>query len=55
MLLAETRGYIGSLRNMTSGRGQFSMEFSHYLPCPQQVADKVIEEEKERQEAKKKG
>ena len=53
--LAEMFGYIGSLRTMTSGRGQFSMEFSHYLPCPQQVADKVIEEEKERQEAKKKG
>ena len=53
--LAEMFGYIGSLRTMTSGRGQFSMEFSHYLPCPQQVADKVIEEEKERQEAKRKG
>ena len=53
--LTEMFGYIGSLRTMTSGRGQFSMEFSHYLPCPQQVADKVIEEEKERQEAKKKG
>ena len=52
--LAEMFGYIGSLRTMTSGRGQFSMEFSHYLPCPQQVADKVIEEEKERQEAKRK-
>ena len=53
--LAEMFGYIGSLRTMTSGRGQFSMEFSHYLPCPQQVAEKVIAEEKERQEAKKKG
>ena len=27
--LAEMFGYIGSLRTMTSGRGQFSMEFSH--------------------------
>ena len=53
--LAEMFGYIGSLRTMTSGRGQFSMEFSHYMPCPQQVAEKVIAEEKERQEAKKKG
>jgi len=32
--LAEMFGYIGTLRTMTSGRGQFSMEFSHYLPCP---------------------
>ena len=52
--LAEMFGYIGSLRTMTSGRGQFSMEFSHYMPCPQNVSEKVIEEEKERQEAKKK-
>ncbi len=52
--LAEMFGYIGSLRTMTSGRGQFSMEFSHYLPCPSSVADKVIAEEKERQEAKRK-
>ena len=50
--LAEMFGYIGSLRTMTSGRGQFSMEFSHYLPCPQSVADAVVEAEKERQEAK---
>jgi len=45
-------GYIGHLRTITSGRGQFSMEFSHYLPCPQQIAEKVIEAEKERQAAK---
>ncbi len=53
--LAEMFGYIGSLRTMTSGRGQFSMEFSHYMPCPQSVADAVVEAEKERQEAKAKG
>jgi elongation factor G len=52
--LAEMFGYIGSLRTMTSGRGQFSMEFSHYLPCPNSVSEKVIEEEKARQEEKKK-
>ncbi|MDM3871209.1 elongation factor G [Porticoccus sp. W117] len=51
--LAEMFGYIGHLRTMTSGRGQFSMEFSHYLPCPQNVAEEVIAKEKERQEAKK--
>jgi len=51
--LSEMFGYIGSLRTMTSGRGQFSMEFSHYLPCPNSVAEKVIEEVKERNAAKK--
>ena len=52
--LSEMFGYIGHLRTMTSGRGQFSMEFSHYLPCPDSVAEKVIEEEKARQQARKK-
>ncbi len=52
--LSEMFGYISSLRTMTSGRGQFSMEFSHYLPCPSSISDKVIEEEKARLEAKKK-
>jgi elongation factor G len=46
--LSEMFGYIGTLRTMTSGRGQFSMEFSHYMPCPAQVSENVIAEEKER-------
>jgi elongation factor G len=46
--LSEMFGYIGDLRTMTSGRGQFSMEFSHYNPCPKQVADAVIKEAQER-------
>jgi elongation factor G len=46
--LSEMFGYIGDLRTMTSGRGQFSMEFSHYLPCPKNVADDVIKETLER-------
>ncbi|MGD7035088.1 elongation factor G [Methylotuvimicrobium buryatense] len=46
--LSEMFGYIGDLRTMTSGRGQFSMEFSHYLPCPKNVADEVIKETLER-------
>ncbi|BCE03751.1 elongation factor G [Marinicellulosiphila megalodicopiae] len=52
--LSEMFGYIGSLRTMTSGRGQFSMEFSHYMPCPNNVAEQVIIDEKARQAAKKK-
>lgn len=47
--LSEMFGYIGDLRTMTSGRGQFSMEFSHYAACPKNVADEVIRETKERQ------
>ena len=44
-------GYIGDLRTMTSGRGQFSMEFSHYAPCPKNVSDDVIAKAKAREEA----
>ena len=49
--LSEMFGYIGDLRTMTSGRGQFSMSFSHYAPCPANVAEEVIKEAKERQAA----
>ncbi len=47
--LSEMFGYIGDLRTMTSGRGQFSMSFEKYAPCPKNVADEVIKEAKERQ------
>jgi len=50
--LSEMFGYIGDLRTMTSGRGQFSMEFSHYNACPRNVADVVIKEAQERKAAK---
>ncbi len=50
--LSEMFGYIGDLRTMTSGRGQFSMEFSHYLPCPKNVAEEVIKEVQERNKNK---
>ena len=46
--LSEMFGYIGHLRTMTSGRGQFSMEFSHYLPCPQNISVEIIAAAKER-------
>ena len=50
--LSEMFGYIGDLRTMTSGRGQFSMEFSHYDPTPRNVAEEVIKDAKERKAAK---
>ncbi len=50
--LSEMFGYIGHLRTITSGRGQFSMEFSHYAACPNQVAEQVIADEKAKKEAK---
>jgi elongation factor G len=49
--LSEMFGYISTLRTMTSGRGQFSMEFSHYSACPANVAEAVIAKEKEKKAA----
>ena len=49
--LSEMFGYISTLRTMTSGRGQFSMEFSHYSPCPANVSEAVIAKEKEKKAA----
>ena len=46
--LSEMFGYIGDLRTITSGRGQFSMEFSHYAICPASVSEKVVAEALER-------
>ncbi|MDO3380619.1 elongation factor G [Gilvimarinus algae] len=50
--LSEMFGYIGHLRTMTSGRGQFSMEFAHYAPCPQNVTEEVIAKVKAREAEK---
>ncbi|MFA0231683.1 elongation factor G, partial [Vibrio sp. 10N.261.45.A7] len=51
--LSEMFGYIGHLRTITSGRGQFSMEFAQYAPCPTNVADEVIAKVKAEKEAGK--
>jgi elongation factor G len=51
--LSDMFGYIGDLRTQTSGRGQFSMEFEHYKPCPKNVSEDVIKEVNERRAAKK--
>jgi elongation factor G len=50
--LSDMFGYIGDLRTMTSGRGQFSMEFSRYAPCPRNVAEEVVAEARARKAAK---
>ncbi|MCS1408544.1 MAG: Elongation factor G 1 [Verrucomicrobia subdivision 3 bacterium] len=48
--LGEMFGYIGDLRSMTSGRGQFSMEFSHYAPCPSNVSEQIIADYEKKKE-----
>jgi elongation factor G len=40
--LAEMFGYATELRSMTQGRGVFSMEFDHYAPVSEAVAQKIL-------------
>jgi elongation factor G len=39
--LANMFGYINTLRSMSQGRAQYSMEFNHYEQVPQAIADEV--------------
>lgn len=52
--LSEMFGYIGDLRTMTSGRGQFSMEFSHYYACPRNISEDIIAKVAAEKEAERK-
>jgi len=40
--LANMFGYVNNLRSATQGRAQFTMQFDHYEPVPQAVAEDVI-------------
>ena len=40
--LAEMFGYATDVRNMTQGRGSFTMEFEKYTVAPKAIADEVI-------------
>ncbi len=48
--LAEMYKYPVDLRSMTQGRGEFTMEFSHYEEVPPNIAEKVIQESKKENE-----
>ncbi|MCL2799739.1 MAG: elongation factor G [Endomicrobia bacterium] len=41
--LAEMFGYSTTLRSLTQGRGNYSMEPSHYEEVPKQISDKILE------------
>ncbi len=40
--LASMFGYVNTLRSMSQGRAQFSMQFDHYEQVPQHVADEIV-------------
>ena len=39
--LANMFGYINQLRSMSSGRAQFTMQFDHYEPVPQNISEEI--------------
>jgi len=44
--LGEMFGYSSELRNITSGRGEFTMHFEHYAAVPYALAEEIVEERK---------
>ena len=42
--LSEMFGYATDLRSRTQGRGQFTMQFSHYYEVPRSISEKIIGE-----------
>jgi len=42
--LSEMFGYMTTLRSKTQGRGQFSMEPSHYIEVPKSIAETIVRE-----------
>ncbi|MEL7214290.1 MAG: elongation factor G [Pseudomonadota bacterium] len=39
--LANMFGYINTLRSMSSGRANFTMQFGHYEPVPQNISEEI--------------
>ncbi len=39
--LANMFGYINTLRSMSSGRANFTMQFDHYEPVPQNISEEI--------------
>ena len=53
--MSEVLKYAPDLRALTSGRGEFHMEFSHYEELPSHLAERVIRETKARKAAEQEG
>ncbi len=48
--LSEMANYTNELRSITSGKGSYSISFSHYEPVPSYIAEKIIAERKKEKE-----
>ncbi len=47
--MSEVLSYAPDLRSMTSGRGTFQLEFSHYEEVPHHLVEKIVQEAKQAQ------
>ena len=47
--LSEMFGYIGDLRSITQGKGEYTMEFCKYAPLPKILSEKLVIEFEEEQ------
>ena len=47
---SELYKYATDLRSQTQGRGSYSLKFSNYSPMPDKLAEKIIEEHKNKDE-----
>ncbi|MBU1727540.1 MAG: elongation factor G [Candidatus Omnitrophica bacterium] len=52
--LSEMFGYMTNIRSLSSGRANASMEFDKYVQVPQEIALKVIEEKKAKEQERQK-
>jgi elongation factor G len=51
--LSEMFGYSSTLRNLSSGRANYSMEFYKYMPLPESTQEEVLEKLRKKEEEKK--
>jgi elongation factor G len=50
--MSELLTYANQLHSLTSGRGLYSMEFSHYEEVPHHIAQKIVAEKQKKEEHK---
>ena len=44
--LSRMFGYATALRSNTQGRGNYTMQFSHYEECPKSITEEIIKKRK---------
>ena len=51
--LSEMFGYATTLRNLSSGRANYSMDFYQYMPVSSSIQEDILKKMKEKEEAEK--